>query len=251
MQVHDWTRVTAGTFHAFHLAWTAELQRALNRGLLPDDHYALAEQVAGEIAPDLLTLRQRDVDSDDEPWRESSDGGVALATAPPRVAVTASLDENAIYALRQRRLVIRHRSGDRVVAFIEIVSPANKDRPGSVAAFVRKAVDAVHADLHLLVLDLLPPGPHDPQGMHAAIRSDLGGDYDYNPAKPLTLAAYRAADLPTAYVEPLAVGDELPEMPLFLTPERYVNVPLSETYDGAWQGVPRRWREVIAGRDSG
>ncbi len=29
MPVHDWTRVEAGIFHAFHLAWTGGLQNAL------------------------------------------------------------------------------------------------------------------------------------------------------------------------------------------------------------------------------
>jgi hypothetical protein len=36
-------------------------------------------------------------------------------------------------------------------------------------------------------------------------------------------------------------------MPLFLTPERYVNVPLEETYLGAYEGVPQRWKRVIEG----
>src|SRR5262245_60421538 len=58
MPVHDWNRVTAGTFHAFHLARIAEIQRALNGGLLPPGYYALAEQVAGEIIPDVLTLQR-------------------------------------------------------------------------------------------------------------------------------------------------------------------------------------------------
>jgi len=49
----------------------------------------------------------------------------------------------------------------------------------------------------------------------------------------------------TAYVEPTCVGRVLPDMPLFLTPEHYVNVPLENTYMAAWRGVPERWRRVI------
>ncbi len=33
MPVHDWTRVDDGIFHAFHLAWLSELQKALNAGV--------------------------------------------------------------------------------------------------------------------------------------------------------------------------------------------------------------------------
>ena len=47
MPIHDWTRVEAGIFHAFHHSWVEEIARALNRGLLPPDYYALPEQIAG------------------------------------------------------------------------------------------------------------------------------------------------------------------------------------------------------------
>jgi hypothetical protein len=56
MPVHDWTRVTAGTFHAFHNAWITHLQEALNGRILPNGYYALGEQRSGDIGPDILTL---------------------------------------------------------------------------------------------------------------------------------------------------------------------------------------------------
>lgn len=59
------------------------------------------------------------------------------------------------------------------------------------------------------------------------------------------LAAYRADTCPTAYFEPVAVGESLPDMPLFLTPDRYINVPLETTYQTAWRGVPQRWKRVL------
>jgi len=40
MPMHDWTRVSAGTFHDFHCSWIAELKKTLNGGLLPPDYYA-------------------------------------------------------------------------------------------------------------------------------------------------------------------------------------------------------------------
>ena len=46
MPIHDWTRVRDGIFHDFHHAWIEELARALNRGVLPPDFYALREQFA-------------------------------------------------------------------------------------------------------------------------------------------------------------------------------------------------------------
>jgi hypothetical protein len=50
-----------------------------------------------------------------------------------------------------------------------------------------------------------------------------------------------------AFVEPVAVGDILPEMPLFLKAGGHVPVALESTYQSAWEAVPRRWRSVIEG----
>jgi hypothetical protein len=56
--------------------------------------------------------------------------------------------------------------------------------------------------------------------------------------KPLTLAAYSAGGTITAYVEPVGVGDGLPDMPIFLTADRYVPCPLEATYQASWAEFP-------------
>ncbi len=50
---------------------------------------------------------------------------------------------------------------------------------------------------------------------------------------------------PEAFVEPVSVGATLPDMPLFLTPETYVPVPLEATYRSAWETLPAYWRERL------
>ena len=92
MPVHDWTRVSAGTFHAFHVSWISEIQASLNSGILPRDYYAQAEQIAGPFAPDILTLQATDRLSNGAPSAGTNGGGIALATAPPPVSVTASAE---------------------------------------------------------------------------------------------------------------------------------------------------------------
>ena len=64
--------------------------------------------------------------------------------------------------------------------------------------------------------------------------------------QPLTLAAYIGGPYGEAFVEPAAVGLPLVDMPLFLTPDRYVPVPLEATYQTAWDAVPSYWRNVLA-----
>jgi hypothetical protein len=122
MPIHDWTRVSAGTFHAFHNAWITHLQEALNGGILPRGFYALGEQTAGETGPDVLTLEVRDR-PDWTATDERLEGTVAVAEHPPQVQWSAE-SELAFYLERQRSLVIRHATDDRVVALVEIVSPA-------------------------------------------------------------------------------------------------------------------------------
>src|SRR5205085_12427203 len=109
MPIHDWSRVNAGTFHDFHLAWIAELRRVLNGGLLPAGYYALAEQVAGEVAPDVLTLQdlsgaEGNLHSSEK--NGSGSGGIAVAIAPPKAAVSETINEAAFLAARRQRLVI-------------------------------------------------------------------------------------------------------------------------------------------------
>jgi hypothetical protein len=131
---------------------------------------------------------------------------------------------------------------------IEILSPANKDRPKSAEEFVDKTQAALRSGVHVLVVDMLPPGSHDPQGMHGLISQRLNASdepYDLPSDAPLTLASYVAVPRVEAYIEHLAPGAALPEMPLFLHPDRYINVPLEPTYAAAYRGMPAFWRNVL------
>jgi hypothetical protein len=56
--------------------------------------------------------------------------------------------------------------------------------------------------------------------------------------KPLTLVSYCAGPEIVAYVEPVAVKDPLPDMPLFLAPDRHIACPLEATYQTAWDQFP-------------
>lgn len=243
MPVHDWTRVTAGIFHDFHHSWIEEIKRALNNGILPSHYYALAEQIAGDFGPDVLTLENGT--NGEEPERDGRRGLIAGAEAPPRVLFTAET-EMCQYVRKQSTVVVRHSSGDRIVALIEVVSPGNKASRYALDTFVEKAAEILNRGYHLLVLDLHPPGPRDPNGIHGAIWSELESDAYRQPAeKPLTLASYASGLLKRAYIQPVAVGEPLPDMPLFLEPGGYVEVPLEATYRAGFEGLPQRWRRVL------
>ena len=217
MPIHEWSRVFDGAFHDFHHVWIGELRNALNGGILPADYYAMAEQVAGRSVPDVLTLQTVER-IDDQLSGDSVTGATAVAVAPPRVRLSGIIEPES-YARRQRSVVIHHVSDDRIVALIEVLSPGNKSSFKEFRSFLGKAVGSLERGHHLLLVDLHPRTMRDPEGIHAIICTEFGGTTEANPPdKPLTLVSYDAGPPKTSYFEPVAVGDSLSDMPLFLAP---------------------------------
>lgn len=209
MPMHDWTRVEHGIYHAFHHGWIGAISSALNSGVLPEDYYALPEQVAAGFGPDGLT-------------------------------------EAEYYRRKKSSIAIRHASGDRLVAIVEIVSAGDKSSKNAIRAFVKKSCELLGHRIHLLTVDPFRPGPYDPVGLHGLIWSELEHKASQlHTEKPLTLASYECDSTISAYLEPLAVGDAIPEMPLFLVPKYYIGMPLEQTYRSAFESLPRRWRSVL------
>ncbi|MGL6074768.1 MAG: DUF4058 family protein [Fimbriiglobus sp.] len=243
MPMHDWTRVPDGVYHHFHQAWIHTLAQKLNDGLLPNDLYALTEQVSGRFSPDVLTLQPDPMDETENPNTHSGGAATALQTRPK----TRFHSEAERYRRKKSVVAVRHVSDDRIVAMIEIVSPGNKAGNHAIETFVRKSCDFLEAGVHLLILDPFPPGPRDPEGIHARIWNELRTESFTLPEdQRLTLVAYEAdVTITRAYIEPIAVGDSLPDMPLFIRPEGYVLVPLEDTYGAAYAAQPQRWRRVI------
>lgn len=251
--VDDWTRVDAGTFHDFHQTWLSEIKLGLNRGGLPEGYYAQSERKFGAVSAteneaDVLAL---EVPAADE-WGDSArdGGGTALLEAPPAAAVETDLSAKSdvrYYAAKQSRLAIKRGIDHRIVALIEIASPGNKDRRVSVERFTRKAVEAMEDGVHLVLIDLLPPGPADPAGLHGAVLDQLGATYAPPAGKPLVAASYRCGMNWRAFAEPLAVGDPPPTVPLFLTPRHHVPLPLGPSYATARGGMGFFWDAVLKG----
>jgi hypothetical protein len=211
--MHDWTRVPDGIFHAFHHGWISAISDMLNTGLLPPDSYALPEQQAAGFSPDVRFRAQTEAE---------------------------------FYRRKKSSIAVRHVSGDRIVAMVEIVSPGNKSTQHAFRSFVDKACELLEHRIHLLLVDPLPPGPRDPNGIHAAIWAEVEDDSFTLPEdKPLTLVAYECDLTTRAYIEPFAVGEALPDMPLYLMPHGYIKVPLEAAYQTAYGVMPARWRRVL------
>jgi hypothetical protein len=232
MPIHDWTKVRAGTFHHFHQSWASQIAASLNTGVLPQNYFAMVEQRATGTEPDVVTLQLPDQAPDSNQF-----SGTMVSTKPPQTRIRMESDA-ANYARRADRISIRQNNGD-VIAIIELVSPGNKDSRHAMRSFVRKAVEFLDAGIHLLIVDLFPPSRRDPQGIHKAIWDRVKDeDFELPADKPLTTVSYSAGTKLIAHVEPIAVGDPLPDMPIFLAEERYVPCPLDSTYQTTWNVFP-------------
>src|SRR2546421_9966043 len=114
-----------------HANWATKIADQLNAGALPPDYHAISLIKRGqEVEIDVATLR-------DESSPSTAAGVAATATwAPPEPSATAPVefDEEDLFEVQ----VLRRFGGVRLRAAVELVSPSNKDRPGSRRAFVGK-----------------------------------------------------------------------------------------------------------------
>lgn len=253
MPVHDWTRVDAGVFHDFHdfhHEWISTIRRALNDGVLPSDYYALAEQQAAGFGPDVLTLHSSPPPADEAPPAAGPKCNPRLLLAPPKVRLSAE-SPREFYRRKKSTITIRHVSGDRIVAVIEVISPGNKASKNAFRALIAKACELLEHKIHLLIVDLFPPTKRDPNGIHGALWEEIADDsFALPPDERLTLASYMSGYTVKYFVEAVAVGDRLPDMPLYLERDGCILVPLDATYTAAWSAVPRRWKKVLEGTEA-
>ena len=232
MPIHDWTRATDAAYHAFQLDWSCRLSERLNHGVLPRPIYAMTETVELRPPAEFCPLP--------EPGgplvRRNWDEGLPDSTEQPPRTRFQFRDDRRQYACK----VVTIRDEDhQPIAAVFWVTRQDKETPYRLDAIIRHAVGALTRDINLLVVDLFPPSVRDPHGIHKAIWDQFKEEpFELPPDKPLTLAAYAAGSEKVAYVENVAVGDRLPDMPIFLTPDHYVPCPPEPSYQATWGVFP-------------
>ena len=259
MPIHDWTRVPDSVFHSFHGGWITALADALNEGVLPDGFYAAGEKQMPGVEPDVLTFVRGPAGKGggNAAPAATGPGVVSVLNRPPAVAVVERMAvTDGATTIRQDSVAVRRSGDDRMVAVVELVSAGNKSSRTRTDAFLGKLVGLVGAGVHVLIVDLYPPTTTAPRGLHAAAWARLTGQEATAPtngatngaaAADLVQASYLADSPPRAFVQPTRVGGDLARMPLFLTTENYVEVPLAETYAERFRKFPRPWREDLTG----
>lgn len=216
-----------------HGGWPMVIVQHLNR-TLPDRYVAEPRvHLGAQWEVDIAAL-DRDVGG--PPGRRpEGEGGVATVWAPaaPTLAVETELADQDEYEVR----VYDARHGRRLVAAVELVSPANKDRPESRAQFVAKCAAMLRRHVSVVLVDLVTSRTTN---LYAELL-DLIGEQD--PAlgddPPVTYATaclwrpHGVSRWLEAWNRPLTVGQPLPELPLWLNDEYAVPLDLEASYEQA------------------
>ena len=212
-------------WHTFHHAWAATIARLLNRRLLPEHYFAAPNvQFGPRVEIDVGTF---------EPAAASASQGGAAAVILPTLPATAVIP--ATFPDTIEVVIVNQEGGPQVVAAIELVSPSNKDRPATRRAFVAKMSSYLQQGIALSVIDLVTTRSthlhnewlHWMQATTGWIEDTTRTPLYANSYRPVQLGERGAIEM---WLNPLRVGDRLPNLPLFLRGDLCIEVPLEETY---------------------
>ena len=216
---------------ALHGAWPTLIVIDLNRRFPP--RYVASPRIHLGASFEIdIAAAERDEPVSSTSGQSDPQGGVATAVwAPPEptFAVAADLPEQDEYEVRV--LDTEHR---RLVAAIEIVSPANKDRPEHRRTFAAKCATLLQQGVSVTIVDLVTTRRSNLYGDLL----DLIGQSDtfLEPSPPPMYAAacrWRQKEeiwyLET-WTHALTVGRPLPTLPLWLATGLSVPLDLESTY---------------------
>jgi hypothetical protein len=220
-------------WEGLHSAWANALATQLNLGLLPARFFAEPHITVGpRVEVDVTTWDEGGVAS-------APDNGAVAVWAPPKPAVQTTLDFADLDLFEVQ--VLSEEEGPRVVAAVELVSPANKDRASHGRQFAIKCGNYLQQGISVIVIDVVTTRSGN---LHRDLL-DLLGVAVPTPIAGLShlyAAAHRAVPTGEAqrlevWCEALAVGASLPTLPLWLLPDLAVPLNFEEAYRTACQSL--------------
>jgi hypothetical protein len=220
MPLHDHFRGPLSTrrhWTSFHGAWATYIAEDLNSRLLP-----------GYFAEPLA---QFNLEIDVATWDETSESrsaGSSWAPGPPQMSVPFALTTDIVEVL-----IFRNEGGPVLAGAIELVSPANKDRPPTRDAFVDKCASYLHQGVGLVIVDIVTERTAN---LHALLLERVVPGHAGGGEENLYAGAYRpvsqdGATSLDAWYEPLGLGAPLPTMPLWLKAGPCMAIPLESAYE--------------------
>jgi hypothetical protein len=217
-------------WESFHVNWAGAIADDLNERLLPEGYFAEEHaHVGARVEIDVATFADAAV-----PPRDGS-----TATLPARVWTppAPALVLPGAFPDSFEVLVFQSEGGASLVAAVELVSPANKDRDSHRRAFAVKCASYLARGVSLILIDIVTSRQAN---LHEEMMQLLG----HSPGQGLPAEAtlYAMAYRPVVrdgweqievWSHALAVGETLPTLPLALNAEIALPLDLEATYTTA------------------
>ena len=222
----DWTSVHGG--------WAFTIAQRLNDSILSPDyessqHVHVGSQVEIDIATFEKPAQTPPFDSNGHQGGTATEAGVYAPPVPSSTGEVTFAEPDLIEIL-----TYRHEGGLNLVAAIELVSPANKDRKESRRSFAIKVASYLQKGVSVVVVDVVTERHAN---LHEELRTllELPGTFEWQSPTGLSAVSYRMVQVKDrtrldVWSFPLAMGESLPTMPLWLAFDLAVPLELERTY---------------------
>jgi hypothetical protein len=220
------------TWDALHAMWPGNIVRQLF-DILPAGYVSAPGVHFGKDFEIDVSAFEVDEPPTSGPIADTSDGGVVTAEASsPTMILETDLSDQDEFEVR----VYDAERGRQLVAAIEIVSPSNKDRPENRRAFVAKIAALLRKDICVSVVDLVTIRQFN---LCADLLELIGGADSQLALTPPHLYAvtFRSRKRPKrltlldVWFYSMNVGQPLPTLPIWLTSDLRILLPLESGYE--------------------
>lgn len=215
-------------WEGFYSKWASSILDQLN-GQLPPRYFAEPHVQAGSnVEIDVATFEQT--------VHGGQDAVGTLVWSPAKATMTAPLSAAKFDVFEVQ--VLNDEAGPKLVAAIELVSPANKDRPETRNAFAIKCAAYLQQSIAVIVVDVVTSRSAD---LHLDILKVMQLAEQHQTSS-LWAGSFRLNDSSDArnldiWWNRLAVGEQLPELPLWLNQIEAVPVDFSESYESTCRSL--------------
>ncbi len=217
-----------------HGGWPMKIVETLGPELPAEYTAAPKVHLGGAVEIDVVTFEQLDFEMPTSGPVRSEHGATRTWTAmEPTLRVETDIPDVDEYEVRIYDLA-RNR---RLVAAVEVVSPANKDRPDTRRAFVAKCAALLQQQVCVSIVDVVTSRNFN---LYSQLL-DFLGEHDASLATPPsnTYAVTCRGTLPRqrllleGWHRPLVVGQRLPPLPIWLDHELAITLDLEASYEAA------------------
>lgn len=222
---------TQASWEGFHGQWPAVIVQQLRKQLPPGYVAEPRVHFGAQIEVDVATYETDSASARPDLGESNGVATAAWAATLPVVAVETELPDYDEYEVR----IYHATRGRQLVAAIEIVSPANKDRPEKRNAFVGKCAALLQKGVAVSIVDVVTIRQSN---LYAELMTFIGHEELIPGGSPPPVYAASCRWVPRgkknfleAGSRPLVVGQPLPTLPLWLDTDLVVPLDLEPCYE--------------------